>query len=88
MGKKLIEVNQGTMDSYINSLFTSTVNKVSKKQVMKEIEIKALKLNTIVDKIEKKFVNDDVRIRDLVSSFIIPEIERKKNEDKIELKYL
>ncbi|MCQ2817984.1 MAG: hypothetical protein MJ252_12030 [archaeon] len=84
MGQQLTEVNQGTMDSYINSLFTNVVNKVSKKQVIKEIEIKADKLNRIVDKIEEKFVNDDVRIRDLVSSFIIPEIERKKKEDQIE----
>ena len=85
MTKELQEVNQATMDSYINSLFTNTVNKVSKKQVIKEIEIKANKLNTIVDKIEDKFVKDDVRIRDLVSSFIIPEIERKKKQDQIEL---
>ena len=54
MAKELLEVNQATMDSYINSLFTNTVNKVSKKQVIKEIEIKAKKLNTIVDKIEDK----------------------------------
>lgn len=78
MARELQEVNQATMDSYINSLFTNTVNKVSKKQVIKEIEIKANKLNKIVDSIENKFVKDDVRIRDLVSSFIIPEIERKK----------
>ena len=85
MTKVLQEVNQATMDSYINSLFTNTVNKVSKKQVIKEIEIKANKLNKIVDSIENKFVKDDVRIRDLVSSFIIPEIERKKKQDQIEL---
>ena len=85
MTKELQEVNQATMDSYINSLFTNTVNKVSKKQVIKEIEIKANKLNKIVDAIENKFVKDDVRIRDLVSSFIIPEIERKKKQDQIEL---
>lgn len=85
MFKELQEVNQATMDSYINSLFTNTVNKVSKKQVIKEIEIKANKLNKIVDSIENKFVKDDVRIRDLVSSFIIPEIERKKKQDQIEL---
>ena len=85
MARELQEVNQATMDSYINSLFTNTVNKVSKKQVIKEIEIKANKLNKIVDSIENKFVKDDVRIRDLVSSFIIPEIERKKKQDTQEL---
>ena len=82
MFKELQEVNQATMDSYINSLFTNTVNKVSKKQVIKEIEIKANKLNKIVDQIENRFVKDDVRVRDLVASFIIPEIDRKKIEDK------
>ena len=85
MFKEQQEVNQATMDSYINSLFTNTVNKVSKKQVIKEIEIKANKLNKIVDSIENKFVRDDVRIRDLVSSFIIPEIERKKKQDQSKL---
>jgi hypothetical protein len=81
MYKELLDVNQATMDSYINSLFSSTVNKVSKKQVMREIEIKANKLNRIVDRIENQFIKDDVRVRDLVSSFIIPEIQRKKKED-------
>lgn len=82
MYREVLEVNQGTMDSYINSLIAGTVNKVSKKQVMKEIEIKANKLNKIVDKIENQFIKDDVTIRDLVSSFIFPEINRKKLEDK------
>lgn len=82
MYKELLEVNQATMDSYINGLFSNTVNNVSKKQVMREIEIKANKLNKIVDKIENQFIKDDVRVRDLVSSFIIPEIDRKKIEDK------
>ena len=85
MTRELQEVNQATMDSYINSLFTNTVNKVSKKQIMKEIEIKANKLNKIVDSIENKFVKDDIKVRDLVSSFIFPEIERKKKQDQIEL---
>ena len=85
MAREIKEVHQATMDSYINSLFTNTVNKVSKKQVIKEIEIKANKLNKIVDSIENKFVKDDVRIRDLVSSVIIPEIEKKKKQDQIEL---
>jgi hypothetical protein len=58
------------------------VNNVSKKQVMREIDIKAKKLNRIVDKIENHFIKDDVRIRDMVSSFIIPEIDRKKVEDR------
>jgi hypothetical protein len=82
MYKELLEVNQATMDSYINNLFSNTVNNVSKKQVMREIEIKANKLNKIVDRIENDFIGDDVRVRDLVSSFIIPEIDRKKVEDR------
>lgn len=82
MYKDILTVNQGTMDSYINSIFSKTVNNVSKKQVMREIEIKANKLNRIVDKIENNFIKDDVTVRDLVSSFIIPEIDRKKVEDR------
>jgi len=81
MYKDLLNVNQGTMDSYLNSIFAGTVNNVSKKQVMREIEIKAVKLNKIVDKLENEFISDDVTVRDLVSSFIIPEINRKKVED-------
>ena len=85
MYKDLLEVNQATMDSYINNLFSNTVNNVSKKQVMREIEIKANKLNKIVDRIENDIIGDDVRVRDLVSSFIIPEIDRKKLEDRSNL---
>jgi len=82
MYKELLEVNQATLDSYLNSLFANTVNNVSKKQVMRELEIKANKLNKIVDEIENNLVKDDVKVRDLVSNFIIPEIERNKKEDK------
>ena len=78
----MLQVNQATMDSYINSIISITVNNVSKKQDMKELEIKAHKLNIIVDKIENKIVKDDDVVRDLVSSFIIPDINRKKVEDK------
>ena len=82
MYKELLDVNQGTMDSYINTLISGTVNQVSKNQVMREIEIKANKLNKIVDKIENHFIKDYVKVRDLVSSFIFPEIERQKLENK------
>jgi hypothetical protein len=82
MYKEVTDVNQATMDSYINSLIANTVNQVSKNQVMREIEIKANKLNRIVDKIESNFIKDDVTVRDLVSSFIFPEIERQKFENK------
>jgi hypothetical protein len=81
MHRGLLQVNQATMDSYINNIISNTVNSVSKKQVMREIEIKANKLNRIVDRIEARFINDDVTVRDLVSAFIIPEINRKKVED-------
>lgn len=85
MYKDILETNQSTVDSYVNALLAGNVNKVSKKQVMKEIEIKANKLNTIVDKIEGAFIKDDIAVKDLVSSFIIPEIDRKKREDRVEL---
>ena len=82
MYRELLEVNKSTMDSYLTSLFANTVNSVSKKQVMRELEIKANKLNKIVDEIENNLIKDDIKVRDLVSSFIIPEIERNKKEDK------
>jgi hypothetical protein len=85
MYKDILDTNQSTMDSYINSLLSANVNKVSKKQVMREIEIKAKKLNTIVDKIESQFIKDDITVKDLVSSFIIPRINQNKVEDKVEL---
>jgi len=88
MYRDLLDVNQGTMDSYINSQIANTVNQVSKNQVMREIKIKAKKLNIIVDEIEKKFIKDDVTLRDLVSSFIFPEIERQKLENKSNLELI
>ena len=82
--KDILNTNQATMDSYVNSLLAGNVNKVSKKQVMREIEIKAKKLNTIVDKIEGRFIKDDITVKDLVSSFIFPEIKRKTEQDKLD----
>ena len=76
MARELQEVNQATMDSNINNLFTNTVNKVNNNHVIKKNKNKANKFNKIDDSIENKYVKVYVRSRYLVSIFIIHEIER------------
>jgi hypothetical protein len=91
MYKELLDVNQGTMDSYINTLISGTVNQVSKNQVMREIEIKANKLNKIVDKSNfninlssSQYFNNSVQTSKLNQNSMISNLTSNDNDKKTE----
>ena len=68
-------VHQGTVDSYLESILTHSIDQTAQKQAMMEANAKASFLNEIVDGIETE-ASDESVVRDLISSFLLPEVSR------------
>lgn len=81
--KDLMKVHQGSVDSYLQSIVTKTVDNTSSLQAYQEAKLKVKTINEFLDKVEKKRNQPEVIIKDLVSSFLIPDVERKKVEREL-----
>jgi len=75
---ELMGVHQGTVDSYLQNIFSKTIDKTSSLQALEEAKLKAEKLNKFIDNVEARKNKPEVVIKDLVSSFLIPDVERKQ----------
>ena len=84
--KELMSVHQGSVDSYLQSIITRTIDNTSSIQAYQEAKLKVKTINEFLDKVEKKKNNPEVIIKDLVSSFLIPDVERKKVEREVQFK--
>lgn len=84
--KELMGVHQGSVDSYLQSIITRTIDNTSSIQAYQEAKLKVKTINEFLDKVEKKQNKPEVIIKDLVSSFLIPDVERKKVEREVQFK--
>lgn len=75
--QELMGVHQGTVDSYLQNIFSKTIDKTSSVQAFEEAKLKAQTLNKFIDKVEARKNKPEILIKDLVSSFLIPDVERK-----------
>ena len=75
MYRQMMLVHQGTVDSYLESILTHSIDQTAQKQAMMEANAKASFLNEIVDGIETE-ASDESVVRDLISSFLLPEVSR------------
>jgi hypothetical protein len=82
--QELMSVHQGTVDSYLQNIFATTIDKTSSLQALEEAKLKAQTLNKFIDKVEQKKNKPEVLIKDLVSSFLIPDVERKQVQKKVQ----
>ena len=76
--QELMSVHQGSVDSYLQNIFTKTIDKTSSQLAFQEAKLKAQTLNKFIDKVESKKNKPEVLIKDLVSSFLIPDVQRKQ----------
>eukprot|EP00802_Teleaulax_amphioxeia_P010321 Tamp_10347.p1 GENE.Tamp_10347~~Tamp_10347.p1 ORF type:complete len:648 (+),score=223.68 Tamp_10347:95-2038(+) len=76
MYRQIMQVHQGTVDTFLESILTQSVDETSRKQAMMEANAKASFLNTLVDDLETSDVSDADVVKDLVSSFLLPEVSR------------
>ena len=82
--QELMSVHQGTVDSYLQNIFSNTIDKTSSLQALEEAKLKAQTLNKFIDKVESSKNKPEVLIKDLVSSFLIPDVERKQVQKKLQ----
>lgn len=85
--KSIMGAHQSTVDSYITSILSRTLDKATSERGLQEAMIKADKLNKMVDTIEAKMNTPDQIVKDIVSSFLIPDIQRSKLQ-KMRMNYL
>eukprot|EP00285_Hemiselmis_virescens_P012418 CAMPEP_0173386712 /NCGR_PEP_ID=MMETSP1356-20130122/9298_1 /TAXON_ID=77927 ORGANISM="Hemiselmis virescens, Strain PCC157" /NCGR_SAMPLE_ID=MMETSP1356 /ASSEMBLY_ACC=CAM_ASM_000847 /LENGTH=651 /DNA_ID=CAMNT_0014343047 /DNA_START=177 /DNA_END=2129 /DNA_ORIENTATION=+ len=76
MYRQVMQVHQGTVDSYLDSVLSETVNAAAKKQAMVEANARASFLNDVVDSLEGAGATDEDVVKDLVGSLLLPEVSR------------
>lgn len=82
--QELMSVHQGSVDSYLQNVFSGTIDRTSSFQAFQEAKLKAQTLNKFIDKVESKKNKPEVLIKDLVSSFLIPDVQRKQVQKQLQ----
>ena len=77
-------VHQGSVDSFLQNIFSKTIDSTSSFQAYNEAKLKAQTLNKFIDKVEAKKNKPEVLIKDLVSSFLIPDVQRKQVQKQVQ----
>lgn len=77
--------NQGTVDSYLNSLLTSAVDLASEQQAYEEAYLRSFQINRIVDSLEERTNKPEIIAKDLLSAFLIPEVKRQTLRRQLKL---
>jgi len=72
--QELMQVHQGTVDSYLQNIVVNTIDTTSSLQAYEEAKLKVQTLNSFLDKVEERRNKPEVFIKDLVSSFLIPDV--------------
>ena len=81
---ELMGVHQGSVDSFLQNIFSKTIDSTSSFQAYNEAKLKAQTLNKFIDKVEAKKNKPEVLIKDLVSSFLIPDVQRKQVQKQVQ----
>ena len=82
--QELMGVHQGSVDSFLQNIFSKTIDSTSSFQAYNEAKLKAQTLNKFIDKVEAKKNKPEVLIKDLVSSFLIPDVQRKQVQKQLQ----
>eukprot|EP00397_Hematodinium_sp_SG-2012_P015001 GEMP01015270.1.p1 GENE.GEMP01015270.1~~GEMP01015270.1.p1 ORF type:complete len:677 (+),score=169.00 GEMP01015270.1:86-2116(+) len=82
MFRQIMGVHQGTMDSYLEDIITSTVEHAAKSRALTEARLRAQKINKVVDSLEAQS-SDANQVRDLVGSFVLPHVQRELVQRRI-----
>ena len=81
---ELLAVHQGSVDNYLQNIFTNAIDNASATQAYKEAKLKVQRLNKIIDRAEDKKHNKPRHIvKDLMTSFLIPDVQRKKLQRQV-----
>lgn len=77
MFRQIMGVHQGTVDSYLEEVLTSTVEQAAQSRALTEARLKAAKINQVVDTLEASAQEPEVVARELVHNFMLPHVRRE-----------
>ena len=80
---ELMGVHQGSVDNYLQNLFTNAIDTASETQAFQEMQQKVHRLNKIIDKVEERHNKPRHIVKDLMTSFLIPDVERRKLQKQV-----
>eukprot|EP00928_Gymnodinium_smaydae_P071241 TRINITY_DN54887_c0_g1_i1.p1 TRINITY_DN54887_c0_g1~~TRINITY_DN54887_c0_g1_i1.p1 ORF type:complete len:734 (+),score=193.71 TRINITY_DN54887_c0_g1_i1:95-2203(+) len=83
MFRQIMGVHQGTVDSYLEDVLTSTVDEAAQSRALTEARLKASKINQVVDQIEAASQDPEVVVRELVHNFMLPHVQREVVQRRI-----
>jgi len=83
MFRQIMGVHQGTVDSYLEEVLTSTVEEAAQTQALTEARLKAAYVNQVVDMLEASAQEPDVVVRELVHTFNLPHVQREVIQRRI-----
>merc|ERR1711948_27245 len=83
MFRQIMGVHQGTVDSYLEDVLTSTVDQAAQSRALTEARLKAAKINQVVDTLEASEQEPEVVVRELVHSFGLPHVQREVVQRRI-----
>lgn len=85
MFRQIMGVHQGTVDSYLEEVLTSTVEEAAQTQALTEARLKAAYVNQAVDMLEASAQEPDVVVRQLVHNWNLPHVRREVVQRRIAL---
>jgi len=80
-----MKVHQGTVDTFLDTLFHNAVETASSRQAGQMSTIRKEKIESQIESLENKHSKPQAVIKDLVASFLIPNIQKNKLQKKIAL---
>merc|ERR1719161_393104 len=83
MFRQIMGVHQGTVDSYLEDVLTSTVEQAAQSRALTEARLKASKINQVVDTLEAAAQEPEVVVRELVHGFALPHVQREVQKRQV-----
>jgi hypothetical protein len=83
MFRQIMGVHQGTVDSYLEDVLTSTVEQAAQSRALTEARLKASKINQVVDSLEAAAQEPEVVVRELVHNFQLPHVQREVQQRRV-----
>jgi hypothetical protein len=83
--RQVMNVHQGTVDSYLEDLVTDSVDKAARMKALQEARLKAATISNLIEGLEERFNAPDAIVKDLVASFLLPAVEKADLRTKIKI---
>eukprot|EP00118_Oscarella_pearsei_P014101 m.118722 g.118722 ORF g.118722 m.118722 type:complete len:761 (+) comp37662_c0_seq8:17-2299(+) len=83
--RQLVKVHQSTVDTYLEDIILSSVDKTADQQARSEVRKKAEKINEVAHLLESQRtkLQSEEMVSELVHTFLLPEVEKQTMREKV-----